>query len=151
MSLSEAVKDIADELDLESESFASDIDKKVVKMFVKQIRTALKASEREKVVIGANDVGTMPSDIFSSNAKKVMEKQVALQAEEAKLAAIREEQGAGTMTELVGGSADGTLVPADPKMPVGAFTLIGQEVYQMYEDRKLRFSEDMTNKRRQGK
>lgn len=151
MSLAEAVKDIADQLEIEADGLSTQGDTRIVKAFVMMLRSALKASEKDKVVLTASDVGSMPTDLFSANSKKVMEKQAAIAAEEAKLAYMREEQGAGSMTELVGGEADHMLVPADPKMPVGAFTCVGQEVYQKREDGRLIFNEEMTNKRRQGK
>ena len=70
--------------------------------------------------------------------------------EELKATILREEAGSG-MAEASGGSLDGTYVPIDPAMPVGAKTLLGSQVYVLRADRKLHYSEDETVKYGEGR
>jgi hypothetical protein len=82
--------------------------------------------------------------------RKLVERQEAVAREELKATILREEAGSG-MAEASGGSLDGTYVPIDPAMPVGAKTLLGSQVYVLRADRKLHYSEEETVKYGEGR
>ena len=59
------------------------------------------------------------------------------QAEDAKKLAQKEESSSTHMTVLVGGEDDGVMVPIDASMPVGAYTQVSGQKYQLQDDRRL--------------
>lgn len=79
--------------------------------------------------------------------KALAEKRELQAREELKAQVLREEAGTD-MVEAVGGDSDGVMVPVDPRMPVGAKTLLSKQVYVLSGERKFVFSQEETDKMR---
>lgn len=135
MSLYDAIAEIAEDMEKEASSwhpeFCMGLDK-VVRGFVRQLRTALKAAGNAPPLTSfpIAPLQSAQSQHFSAieDAKKEFRK--------SKL----QEEGEVISVLLVGGPGDGICVPVAPETaPVGSKTGVMGAVYEMKEDGKLHF------------
>lgn len=139
MSLHEAVKMIAENM-LAKEQPSNDAG--VIRLFYAgQLMAALKASGPTPSFSSSPATPPTPSaaELIAREALRTQRRQ-----------ADAEESLNGRMSELVGGASDGTFASLPPEMPVGAKTLLGDEVYELKEDRKMYFSQELTTKYHEG-
>ena len=142
MSLSEAVLEIAQQMELELEG-RDELHVAIVKGFARQIRSAVKASQSVAQVRAEHTRGW--EDHQRSEVQRIKEKLDARVRDSANLEEASRQVVDGRGAICVGGKEDGTIAPVDPKMPVGAFVSLGDEVYQ-YREGKLFYHEEMTKK-----
>lgn len=151
MALSEAILEIADDIrKATDELIDSNALKTVFFGFVKQLKTAVKAAEGQQ-----HPVNTGFPFIMGPNPRSQEESTMKAVEKELAKALAHEEVQNQSMVEVVGGqmgcSEAVTMTQVDPRMPVGAKTLMGTEVYVLGEGRKLYYSQEETDKFRKGR
>lgn len=141
MPLSDAILDIAKEMEIEADGFSSTSDIAVMKGFVRSLRSAVKAAEGiQQGGISLNiPKQANPQDVLIKHAQRELEQRTLLQ-----------EKAGSSMLLIVGGDADGTMIEVDPSMPVNARMPIGSEVY-IFRDGKLNYSPEETERYRKAR
>jgi hypothetical protein len=146
MSLKDVVLEIADEMEKEAEAFTkarTDFAPVVVRMWLKQLRQAVKASEGAEIQTAQN----MATAFFSQPAGPRVN--TAKPPGRDPLESPDDLTGGGRMILCVGGAGDGVSAPLDNRAPLGCFVQVGGEVY-VYECQdgtdRLRFSASETIK-----
>lgn len=157
MALSDAINDIAKEMEEDAESFddpnaltASHRANRVLKRYARQLRTLVKASENTVPII-PQSLGNTAFLIGKEDPHASLKARL---ANEAQLGVVRskarqEDLSGDRMVEVVGGP-EGTsqvslYVPIAAGMPEGANTIIENAVYTL-RDGKLVFSPALTQK-----
>lgn len=99
----------------------------VVAGYAKQIRRVIKAGSDSK-----------PNSVVASISPAFMQLSEAA-AKEQMRSARKEELSAPNFVDCVGGGSDGTVVDIPSDVPVGAKTVIDQEIYQLQSDGKMHY------------
>lgn len=150
MSLHEAVLDIAKDMEENSSDEAW-----LIRGWAKQLRMVVKAAglPLDAEAIGKAALKTFLESPVSPRIKDVSKETFdRIKAEEAQrekeiAEEVKKQEASGaSMTECVNGGLHGTFVTIDPKMPVGAKTLFGSEVYWLNSDGRLHYSKEDTLK-----
>ena len=133
MSLAEAVLTIAEEMDKESRLVREvDIYRQLLdislKSFAQQLRIAVRAS--------GSDARIIP-ELLPETQHALMIGEAREEFRKAKDSVAGEETSATMMVEMEGGLGHDSLVAIDASMPVGAKTLIANQVYVLQADHKL--------------
>lgn len=121
MGLREAVSDVADQMEQDAKQMEGHFRRNMM-AFVRQLRTAIKASEGE----------AQPQTNRILIPEMQHEAAIAAEREKLRLAKQRantEETANTGYVACVGGDSDGDTAPIDPNMPQGAKTMIGACVY----------------------
>ena len=142
MNLSEAVKEIADRMEKEKSEFFDQLELAWVDGIIRELRLAVRMSEREE------PRSVHPTEKLDfEKVNRLKERLQNKVRDAAKLEETAQQVLQGSTAICVGGSEDGTIVPVDPRMPSGAYTMLGGEVYQ-YREGKFHYHEEMTVKTR---
>lgn len=112
--------------------------------YARALRLAVKASQGATI----QEVRCLPDDFEKAEVLRAKQRLNAQVQDMAKLDEASRQVVDGTGAICVGGKEHGTIAPVDPKMPVGAYVPLGDEVYQ-YREGKLYYHEDMTMKMRE--
>lgn len=140
MALSDAVMDIVKEMeDVDWDSSSSSVNGALIVVFIRQLRTAVKAASAPAIVPVAlpypnYDAAVQQRHIEERKRQELVER------------GRKEEGTAASMTDIVGGKSNGDMVSVDTTMPTNAHTLIAGEVYTLKEDGRLHFNEEQTKK-----
>ncbi len=137
MALSDAILEIAEQLEGVGKE-AQTPNNFVFFSFANQLRTAVKASEGNQ--LPAQQARQVPLDPAYQNFMMIEKAKAELREKRAK-ELLREDGMNSGMAVTIGGKSEATYVPIDPRMPVGAKTAIGLEVYVLEQDGKLHYSE----------
>lgn len=132
MALADAVLQIADEMEKESEVCGPHCCVAYLKNYAQQLRLVVKASQCEAPPI------TAPTSIDTSVRRyEEIQQRLAAKAREELAAVMQRESQETTLAMCVGGPADGVMAPIAGGMPVGAKTKIDGAVYRLAPDHKL--------------
>ena len=136
MALHDAVLEIAGDMQSVADNGTNDGAKLLLTMYAKMLRSAVKAAE-----------GTAPNPINSlvlagTPESAALQDRLMVDKARAELRrggdrALRQEQSEARVVTAVGGEEDGTYVPIDPHMPVGARCLLGSQTYELRADGQL--------------
>lgn len=151
MSLRDAVLEIADQMQTDSDEWAVSTEPSLIYAFVRgyirQLRSAVKASEGESHTQAASDMQWIPGQ--NNHLSKALAQQAKEELQSA-TSRLHAEEAVGVqgvvMAVLHGGPFDGDTVPLSPDMPKGAKTAIGDAVYQLTESGELQYLEQLVVK-----
>ena len=137
MSLKDAIEEIANQMeeDLPEIGRGGDLPPALVKGYVRQLRSAIKAAGNQP----ANSGFINPMALGTGEGQHA----IAIEAAKAEFRAKKEEnlsrveEKAPEMRLCCGGLAEGEMAPLDPSMPVGARTEIQGAVYELRQDGRL--------------
>lgn len=138
MSLRDAVAEIADDLDKDAKQYAMRGDGILVSLlssYAKQLRRALKASEGEQQVTQQIITPQVQHDHMINKFREEFRKQKSEKGEsvpvmrEERDKAELEEVHDGIQVHVSGGPDDDCWVQIDPRMPIGAKTMLAGGVY----------------------
>lgn len=133
MSLRDAVSEIADQMEKELVELLENVgDKYPVKMYVnayiKQLRTAVKASPEQTPAFVNSILDTYDGMLGSGVDPELIKK--AQDRLKQKIAQVSQaDSKAPQMVEVCGGQVDGNMVTIESGMPQGSYAQLGSEVY----------------------
>lgn len=148
MSLQKAVEAVVEDMELrikDEKLGAKYVDFWEVMSWAKQLRIAMKATEGEQ----ATSMPKMDPEAFHREQidkaraefrKNKEEGLVRSEKDTAPVGSVNTEEGQLSVYEVLDGPAKGDHVPMSGDAPVGAYTRLGDSVYQLGQDRKLRYS-----------
>jgi hypothetical protein len=146
VSLSEAILEIADDMDGDASNTASDLVvlRNHMHSYARQLRRAVKAAEGSAPPPAARPEPVYPPEVQTAievaKARKEFQKV-------GRPSVSGEEIAAGKLTEMIGGVNDKTFVEIDPAMQTGQGRIIGGQVYELRADGKLHYHEQETERR----
>lgn len=137
--LYEAIEEIVEEME-------KNVDDRMMLMYAKMIRIALKASGKPQennnlFQMAALGVSPMNSEGMNRNMIENAKKEF---ANKSKDRVSLEEQFMGEMAVCLDGPEKDTNFPIDPAMPIGAHCKVAGKVYTLGADRQLHFNEQQT-------
>ena len=164
MAWTDAILEVAEQMDAEAKDLEGTSDANIAQSmylrttlrgYAKQLRLVVKACEGEQVITSAPQPATVAQfmDPGYQNFLGVEEAKKQLRAEKER---IQKEEHlgvtadgrplAGMVAECVGGPEDGTYTPITPDMPVGAMTLLQNQVYEFRSDGKFYYDAEITKR-----
>lgn len=166
MSLTEAISEIAEDMEDEAREFINTSDKswaKTLSGFAKQLRIAIKASEEitlATIKTSSSECSHVPRGRGYCHCSAAVTCNICgmcvhcqkpscpsgliipeFSKTEVNQKAVIQEIHEGIMTECIDGPADMTMIPRNPEMPVGAKMMVVSAVYILQENKTLLFSE----------
>ena len=151
MSLAEAVLEIAQEMTEEADSrepSGGKVDVRILRCYARELRRLLLVNKPVSPLYGEDAAEAAPDPILAQCPPGI-QAAVLSQREKARQRLAREQGREDTdgddMRVLVGGPHDGDLIRVGC-IPVGAYTPVAAEVYQLREDGKLHHSPEQTER-----
>jgi hypothetical protein len=148
MSLRDSVREICSQMEAEAkelEEHGKYDETRTLGLYRRMLEVALKASEGEDLrplILPAQN-GLPPGQYEADLMRRAREE---ARAAKQRTDSIERHEGMAAPHELVGGTADGTMAPFPDGAPAGAKTVVEGQVYVLGEDRKLRFSQEETER-----
>ena len=135
MALKDAVLEIADSMSEYVEQSSDEGTRLIVISFAQQLKIAVKAAEGQVNPIDSIVLGVSNESASLQNARMV--EQAREEFRKGQKSGSFQESAEARMVFAAGGPEDGTMVPCDLAMPVGARCLLCDVVYELRIDGKL--------------
>lgn len=138
MALQDAILTITEAMDADAKSMGAGTEQARVMGYAFALRCAVKAAEGQQPSINPITslvLGSTPEAASLQNATMI--EQARDEFRKGRRKADVQEQLEPRMVLAVGGEEDGTMVPCDPQMPVGARCLLGSQTYELKADGNL--------------